>query len=462
MFSKNVFIFLLFIIIFQQIYPLIIPLNSIKNVSSANGLLEILDSFKNNIKYSYITIGFPRQRFQIIYTSIESTNNIKGEKCFPDSFYNYNLSTTKQFAYEQNELNYFSVNDFISFDNSHNNYLMNFLYYNSTINKKENCGNIGLGYATQKEEEHNLFFQLKKFNAINKNIFYVNYTNNNEILLNIGLEPFDIDNSYSKNVTTIEIAPIIDYEVKPGKTRKYDWNLNISRIFYFKKIPLQSNVDPYVEISRMKTRKLNFFQALLVPEEDLIKGPFEYQESIDKNFFDDLISDNICKKIKFENKYYYYCNKEHKNLIKNTFPSIYFYQSDINYIFELTYEDLFLEKNDYIFFGIYFDTFLIEVFEGAYISEWNFGKIFLKKYSFAFDLENRKLMFYKKNKFKKEKKPEEKMNPDENKSSNRKIYQLGLILVVITIGVFAFLLDRFVKKKYRVNNLLIDFDNREA
>ena len=153
MFSKNVFIFLLFIIIFQQIYPLIIPLNSIKNVSSANGLLEILDSFKNNIKYSYITIGFPRQRFQIIYTSIESTNNIKGEKCFPDSFYNYNLSTTKQFAYEQNELNYFSVNDFISFDNSHNNYLMNFLYYNSTINKKENCGNIGLGYATQKEEE---------------------------------------------------------------------------------------------------------------------------------------------------------------------------------------------------------------------------------------------------------------------------------------------------------------------
>ena len=50
---------------------------------------------------------------------------------------------------------------------------------------------------------------------------------------------------------------------------------------------------------------------------------------------------------------------------------------------------------------------------------------------------------------------------NENKSS-KKIYQLGLILVVITIGVFAFLLDRFARRKYKVNSLLIDYDNPQA
>ena len=58
-------------------------------------------------------------------------------------------------------------------------------------------------------------------------------------------------------------------------------------------------------------------------------------------------------------------------------------------------------------------------------------------------------------------KAEDKKNVDENKS-NKKIYQLGLILVVVTIGVFAFFIDRFARKRYRVNNLLIDFENPQV
>ena len=128
-------------------------------------------------------------------------------------------------------------------------------------------------------------------------------------------------------------------------------------------------------------------------------------------------------------------------------------------MFELTFDDLFFERGQYLFFGIYFDRFQLEVFTGAFISEWNFGKIFLKKYCFGFDLENHKLLFYKKNKIEKKKnKVEETKMVDENKS-NKKIYQLGLILVVITIGVFGFLIERFARKKYKVNNLLIDFEN---
>ena len=462
MFLKNDFILLFFIIILCEISTLIIPLYPTKNISNAHSLLDIIDLFKNNMKYSYIDIGVPPQRFQIIFTSKESTNNIEGENCLSDSFYDLNISTTKQFNFVQNEQHFFYVKDFVSLDKSlYRDLLMNFVYYKSTITGNENCGYIGLGYADQTDEEYNLFFQLKKLYSIKKTIYYFNYTTNNEVLINIGLEPFEVDSSYSQNKTTIEVDPILDSEVKHGRHRKYDWNLNFSRIFYIRKLPLQTNIDPYTEISRMKTRKINFFQAILQPEDDFIKGPFEYQEAIDNDFFDKLISDNICMKTKVENKYYYYCKIEHKNFIKSTFPSLYFYQSDLNYMFELNYDDLFFEKENFIFFGIYFNCFQIEVFQGAFISEWTFGKIFLKKYAFGFDFQNHKLIFYKKNKFKKQK-TEEKNISNENKSSNKKIYQLGLILIVITIGIFAFILERYARKKYRVNNLLIDFDNRDG
>ena len=60
----------------------------------------------------------------------------------------------------------------------------------------------------------------------------------------------------------------------------------------------------------------------------------------------------------------------------------------------------------------------------------------------------------------KKKEENENLDNNENKSS-KKIYQLGLILVVIFIGVFAFILDRFVRKKHKVNSLLIDYNNKE-
>ena len=130
-------------------------------------------------------------------------------------------------------------------------------------------------------------------------------------------------------------------------------------------------------------------------------------------------------------------------------------------MFELTYDDLFFEIGENLVFGIYFDTNLIEVFQGAYISEWFFGKIFLKKYSFAFDFEKHELKFYKKIKAKKNQN-EEKRNSEikNNTSSNKKIFELGLILVVIFIGVFAFILDRFIRKRYKNNSLLIDYNNK--
>ena len=318
--SKNAFILLLFIIKLTHISSLIIPLHSTKNFSNCNSILDLLDFYKNNRKYTYIQISDVPQKFQIFFTSTESSNVIKDENCFSDSYYNIDISNTVQYDYEQNEKYHFYIKDIISFDKQYSNLLIPFIYYNSTI-YEENCASIGFACTLPKEQEYNLFFELKKLNAIDKSIFYFNYSNNDDMSLNIGFEPFEIDNSYTKNKKVIGIDPILDY-YKKSMRRQYNWNLNFSRIFYLRKIPLESGIDPYVDINRIKTRKVKFFQALLVPEEELIKGPFEYQEAIEENFFDKLIADKICTKYKSENKYYFYCKKKHKKLIKNSFPSL--------------------------------------------------------------------------------------------------------------------------------------------
>ena len=458
---KNVFIIIFLIIQISQICSLTIPLYTSNYNFKDYSDLEFMDSILNSFKYTYVEMGNPSQRFPIIFKTEHAQNIIKAENLFPDSFYNLNISETIQYYHDKSDKRIY-IKDIITFDKNYKDVLINFLYDKWTLIESNNYGIIGLGYIMPNEEENNFFYQLKNLKIIDKNIFYFNYTNDNQIFLNIGFEPYEKDNSFSTNASKLLVDPILDYEFKTGIARRqYNWNLNFSRVFYFRKIPLQKQVDPYVEISRMKVRKVNFFQALIVPEEDLIKGPFEYMEKLDEDFFDQLIKDNICQKKIFGNRYYYFCKKEQESLIKNTFPPLYFFHTLLNYIFELRYEDLWFEKGGFLFFGIYFERFLIEVYTDGFISEWNFGKLFLKKYCFAFDFQNNQLLFYKKNKIGKKKK--ETNNPDENKSnSNKKIYQLGLILVVITIGVFAFLLDRFARRKHKVNSLLIDYENPQA
>ena len=87
------------------------------------------------------------------------------------------------------------------------------------------------------------------------------------------------------------------------------------------------------------------------------------------------------------------------------------------------------------------------------------GKLFLKKYLFGFDFEKKELIFYKKTKAQKNKNEDNENNEKDKSNNSKKILQLGLILVIIAIGVFAFLLDRYAKRKHKVNSLLIDFNS---
>ena len=464
MFYKNaVFLIIFFILYIAPIFSFSIPFYPSKSFLNSTTSIEALDSLKNNIKHSFIDIGVPTQKLPIILTSHDYSNIIMKNRCPIKSNYDFSLSKNIEIFYENNNIHYFFIKDNISFDDKNQNILMAFVHYNQSNRQENICAYIGTQFIKQDEKEKNttinLFLQLKQMNLIKKLIYYFNYTSNN-IMLNIGIEPNEINSKiYShQNMTEIDVDYILDHEKKVDFTGNYRWNLNFSKVFYFKKLPIESGLDPYVDVSRKNTRKVNFFQALLFPEEDLIKGPFEYQERIEEDFFESLIREKYCKKVNFERRIFFVCQKQSKYLLQKTFPTLYFYHKKMNYMFELTYDDLFVEHNDYIIFLIYFDYFQIELFRGAFLSEWFFGKPFLKKYCFAFDLDKGKMRFYRENI------PKTQINKKIKKKnlSSGTFYPLGIVLVVLLIVIFAFALERISKRKKRIDNSLIDYESKSS
>ena len=88
-----------------------------------------------------------------------------------------------------------------------------------------------------------------------------------------------------------------------------------------------------------------------------------------------------------------------------------------------------------------------------------FGKTFLQKYCFSFDLDNGKIRFYQENNIKRRNNSKVDNKNDNKNNSNIRYYQLGLIFVILTIAVIAFIWDRVVKRKSnRLNNSLIDYN----
>ena len=133
------------------------------------------------------------------------------------------------------------------------------------------------------------------------------------------------------------------------------------------------------------------------------------------------------------------CNKS-KNFNINElkkFPTLYFEHKELNYTFELSYKDLFIEKDDKYFF-------LVGA-ENNNNQNWFLTCIFLKKYQFAFNPDSKKISFYDK-----------KINiEEENKSqkiinnNNQKFLVIALIIISwILFIIIGIILGKFLYKKY--------------
>lgn len=77
-----------------------------------------------------------------------------------------------------------------------------------------------------------------------------------------------------------------------------------------------------------------------------------------------------------------------KDILYENLPGIKFVSKDLKYTFELTKEELFYIKDDYIFFMV--------LFMESYYNNWVIGQMFTSKYHFVFHTDQRQIGFYHK------------------------------------------------------------------
>jgi hypothetical protein len=121
----------------------------------------------------------------------------------------------------------------------------------------------------------------------------------------------------------------------------------------------------------------------------------------------------------------YYCKKEMKETLKNNkYTNIYYKHRFFSKIFELNFDDLFIENGDYIYLRVFIDTIKNDV--------WRFGKPFLQKYFFSYNLDGRTISLYD--------------EPDaESKENGGNVGVVIIIIVLIIIfGVLGFILGKYI------------------
>ena len=261
------------------------------------------------------------------------------------------------------------------------------------LNEKYICGVIGLKNPSNSyyEKKETIFFfdELKSHKLIDEKIFTILYNEKKDVFncnedifqgqIIIGESPHKF--YPTKFTSTDEITGygyLTEEIVLPGIG--YVFLVNELKFNSTKGIYLESDVN--VEIS---------FSS------GFIKGTNLYRKEIHKVFFEDLIKNQLCKieyleENVYTNKYFIYsCNNDQEilNKIKH-FPPLYLEIKTQNLKFIFTYEDLFKQFNNRIYFLIAFKDEKYYVFS----SKWYLGEIFLRKYITSFDYDSKSIIFY--------------------------------------------------------------------
>ena len=402
---------------------------------------------EHNYLYSKLKIGNPPKKLPALFTLYNSLLSIHSNlDIFSPLDFAYNPLKSKTFIdYENN-----TVQEEIIFNLGDEEIIKNFsfLYLSQNITDKNLYINIGLQnfyneFTLNNFSSPNFLHQLKEQGLIDHISYSINYTSENEGFININIDPNEYaPNLYStKKKKTAIVKGVTSKSI--NKLGEYLWSIDIDKLFYEHK-------ESGIVLVTKELYKINEDQyyAILNPRYGVIKGPYIFKKLIEKDFFNELKKKDICSIINENKKLFYVCKYEYKNEIKEKFPTLYFYHKDFNYTFELGYEDLFYEKNNKLYFLICFDTGMFGDDKFTEISEWIFGKPFLKKYQFSFDVEKRIIRFY-------ENLNGYNNNPNRNKNISKYIYSnyfisiknLSFIFFFLFIVIFSFF---YILKYYKI------------
>ena len=323
--------------------------------------------------------------------------------------------------YYKNFYDAFYARDIFYFNNNIKTNLK-FIYSPNDNKKLSTCFNIGfMAYNRNlRENSLNIIKQLKENDIINSYDWSILY---DEGLFLLGGKPHE----YKPNV--------YNEKYLIGSAYYYDniipyFNLKINKIFF--KSPEKPEESIYINDSDI---------LYLIPTKGLIKGTFDYEDKIEKHFFKDFISRKKCfKEITDDKKRSTFScmnNDDIKSELKSKFPTLKFVHKSFLYTFELNYYDLFKEKDDKIYFLIWFDySFKADL-------HWEMGLPFTKKYLFSYNYDTKLISFYN-----------DDIKEIEKKNSKTSFKKVNIILIIILASIVCILGFLIGRRKVSKRNKL--------
>ena len=314
---------------------------------------------------------------------------------------------------------------------------------NNIDDNQTSCGIIGLSLPDYLNSRC-----LKLANEIGKNLgtysWFLNFESNSEYDGNIiiGIDPHE----YKKNKYNINnYKRAYAYPDDNGEGDDYFINEPLKYNMYFDKIYFYTN-NSHINENLVNCQGSTSKDGLLLFDLGMIQSSYDFFYLCKNNIFLNYTKDKICIEIIFSNVYHtFVCDKKKldiDNFYKN-FPIIYFYQKDFNYTFELSYNDLFKEKNNKIYFMVYTNE--------NNMLDWKFGEIFLRKYFFTYIPDKKMIGFYTP------------VIEEKNEYNYFALFKIVLIVVlivvfIIVIGIVGFCIGKKKYDKFRKNraNELLD------
>ena len=245
---------------------------------------------------------------------------------------------------------------------------LNYILDNSDTSKQKNMSYLGLSLYDNEKNEFSFINQMKENKIISKRIFSILYKDKSitddpmfdgQILF--GLYPHEMTSRYNEN--NLQWAPIKDNT----------WKINFDLINFNNK-------------ENLNITEVEFDIGL-----NFMIGPEEYRQKIYENYFRKYIDKQICKENiffnKIDNQFYlaYTCKYD---LDIDDFPNLSLYNKILNYSIVMDFNQLICVYRGIVYFKVVFK-------KKAENKKWIFGRAFMELYPLVFDVDNKKIGFYK-------------------------------------------------------------------
>ena len=384
--------------------------------------LPYYNYFHDNNIYTLIDIGLPSQKVVAKLNFDDYPFFIYYNRCNIFSSFDLNISTTfNKIPFQHLLTNIYTytylVDDYLKLSGLET-YKMTYLFspVNNGTSEQQieklpyTCAEIGLKMPRpdSRQYKYNFIRELKSLNAINDYYFFIEYNkdNDDEGKLIIGSQPFEY------NPDKYQFSQLTEINTVQTSYELY-WQLKFYEIYF--------NLKQGINTTKIN---LSILDGGLNHNLNIIIAPYEFLDIIEREFFEK----KNCKRNRLEKNYNNFDCASKEDI--EDFPTIYFNHREFGYTFEISPKDIFIEYNGRYICQIWFDM--------SSRNNWRFGKPFLKKYFFSYNVDKKLIGFYN---------MEHKIIPAKNEDSNIFYFMIILLLLMIVVVLSYYLTKKFCKEK---------------